>query len=449
MTAIAVVDLGFGDAGKGHIVDFLARSPGSARGTLVVRFNGGAQAGHNVVTPDGRHHTFAQIGSGTFVPGAHTHLASRVVVHPTGLLLEAERLKAAGVSDTLDRVTVSPECPVVTPFHQAACRVREIARGGRRHGSCGVGVGEVMSDAVRAEPVRTRDMADPLSLRRLLARVQERVLESVREAREAAEREPHGAQELGVLDDAGVCERWIEATRAFVAKVRVCPDDTVAEALGRGEQVIFEGAQGVLLDEDWGFHPYTTWSHCTFVNALQLLAEVCPGEALFRLGVVRVYAHRHGPGPLPTETPELGALLDEPHNVNGPWQGPFRVGWPDMVLARYARAAAGPIDGLALTHLDALDRTADWKMAPSYGFRPGSGEAGDLPSDEGRLREWPLDPPFDFARRAESTRRLMRMSPELVAARAGDIEEALSAAYQARVVLRSTGPTGSDVAGGL
>jgi adenylosuccinate synthase len=434
MTAIAVVDLGFGDAGKGHIVDFLARSPGSSHGTLVVRFNGGAQAGHNVVTPEGRHHTFAQIGSGTFA-GARTHLASRVVVHPTGLLLEAERLKVAGEGDALDRVTVSPECPVVTPFHQAACRVREIARGGRRHGSCGVGVGEVMSDALSAEPVRACDLADGVALRALLARVQERVRESVREAREAAEREPQGAQELHLLDDAGVCERWIEATRAFVARVRVKPDDVVADALGRGERVIFEGAQGVLLDEDWGFHPYTTWSHCTFVNATELLAAVCPGEPLFCLGVARIYAHRHGPGPLPTESQELGAALEEPHNVNGPWQGPFRVGWPDMVLARYARAATGPLDGLALTHLDALDRRRAWKMASSY--------------EEGRVREWPLDPPFDFQRRAEASRRLMRMSPDLVETDAGEIQEAFAAAYQTQVLLRSTGPASADVTGAL
>jgi adenylosuccinate synthase len=191
----------------------------------------------------------------------------------------------------------------------------------------------------------------------------------------------------------------------------------------------------VLLDEDWGFHPYTTWSHCTFANASQLLEEVCPGEPLFRLGVARVYAHRHGPGPLPTESPELGARLEEPHNVNGPWQGPFRVGWPDLVLARYARAAAGPIDGLALTHLDAFDRTTDWKLAPAY--------------DDGRLHEWPLDPPLDFPRRAEATCRLMHTTPELVGARPAEIEDALSGAYRAPLLLRSSGPRCSDVEGAL
>src|ERR1700683_2211088 len=121
--AAIVVDLGFGDAGKGLVTDFLTHSMGA---TLVVRFNGGAQAGHNVVTADGRHHTFSQLGSGTLVPGVRTPPTSRVVVHPTALLLEDAHLESVGVDDALPRLTVSPEALVVTPFHQAACRVREL-----------------------------------------------------------------------------------------------------------------------------------------------------------------------------------------------------------------------------------------------------------------------------------------------------------------------------------
>src|SRR5690606_29247276 len=118
MTAFIVVDLGFGDAGKGTIVDYLCRRE---RATLVVRTNGGAQAGHNVVTADGRHHTFSQLGAGTFVPGVRTHLSRFVVVHPTALAIEAQRLEARGVLDPLARVTVAGDAYVTTPFHQRAC----------------------------------------------------------------------------------------------------------------------------------------------------------------------------------------------------------------------------------------------------------------------------------------------------------------------------------------
>ena len=432
--AVAVVDLGFGDAGKGLVVDYLARRGSTGEGAgLVVRFNGGAQAAHNVVTPDGRHHAFAQLGAGTFVPGVRTHLASRVVVHPTGLLVEAARLATVGVTDALDRVTVSPDAWIVTPFHQAACRVRELARGsGGRHGSCGVGVGEVMADGLgTGRPVRARDLRDPGSLRRLLEGVQERIRESLRGEREAARRDPGGHDELAVLDDPSAVDRWIDATRAFATRIALVPDRLVGEALARGHRVIFEGAQGVLLDEDYGFHPYTTWSRCTFANAVDLLADACPGQPLFRLGVARVYAHRHGPGPLPTESPELAGRLVERHNVAGPWQGHFRVGWPDLVLVRYSVAAAGGVDGLALTHLDAFERAGPWRIATAY--------------DGGRLSDWPLLPPADLSAREDATRRLMKVAPDLAPAGPGDVEDALCAAYGAPLVLRSFGPVSSDV----
>jgi adenylosuccinate synthase len=155
---------------------------------------------------------------------------------------------------------------------------------------------------------------------------------------------------------------------------------------------------------------------------------------LFRLGVARVYAHRHGPGPLPTEAPDLASALEEPHNVHGPWQGGFRVGWPDAVMARYARDVTGGMDGLALTHLDAFDRVGEWRLGVEY---------------EGGLSRWPLDPRQDFARRADTTHRLLLARPRLVPASPRAIEGALQEAYAAPVVLRSNGPTGAHVRGHL
>src|SRR5262245_62300875 len=114
-----VAGLGYGDEGKGSIVDFLARQPRpGTRAGLVVRFNGGAQAAHNVVTEDGRHHTFAQFGSGTFTPGVRTHLSQHVLVDPLALVTEAEHLASLGVPDALDRLTVDREALVTTPYHR-------------------------------------------------------------------------------------------------------------------------------------------------------------------------------------------------------------------------------------------------------------------------------------------------------------------------------------------
>ena len=137
-----VCGLGFGDEGKGSVTDFLCSSRSRDPAHAVVRFNGGGQAGHNVVTADGRHHTFAQFGSGSFTPGVRTHLSRFMLVDPLALAAEAAHLIAAGVPGALGRLTVDRDARLVTPYHQAANRARELARGRDRHGSCGMGIGE-------------------------------------------------------------------------------------------------------------------------------------------------------------------------------------------------------------------------------------------------------------------------------------------------------------------
>jgi len=334
--AVIVADLGFGDSGKGTMTDYLVRQL-DAR--LVVRFNGGAQAGHTVVAPDGRKHTFSQFGAGSLVPGVRTHLSRFMVVHPGGLLREAEVL-----GRDLSGVSVSPEALVTTPFHVAANHIRERRL---RHGSCGLGVGETVADSLAfpQDAIRFKDLGSAALLRRKLLRVQSRKW-----------------SELGpdpVLESRTLIEEWI----ALVGSLGV----TMAEDVFR-ETVVFEGAQGVLLDEWRGFHPHTTWSTCTFDNALSLLQGYA-GEVV-RLGVLRSYMTRHGNGPLPTFH-DLG--LDEPDNHTGPWQGAFRTGWADAVLGRYALACGGGVDGLAITHLDRV--RPDWQLCVGYdgceGLKPG------------------------------------------------------------------------------
>jgi len=366
---VIVVDLGFGDAGKGTVTDFLVRHLGAR---AVVRFNGGAQAGHNVVTADGRHHTFAQFGAGTFVPGTRTFLSKHVVFHPTALLVEAEHLARVGVTDALDRITVSEECLVTTPFHQAATCIRELVRGDARHGSCGVGVGETMQDALRApaDAIRARDLRDPTRLSRALARLQHAKRVELRAELAALPDGELADAQRHVLEDPEVVTAWVDRTSAL-ATLPVIEDDARLGALLRSDApVVFEGAQGALLDEWVGFHPFTTWSTCTFENAVSLLAEHGSPIEAYRLGVLRAYATRHGAGPFPTSCAELppGATLE--HNASGPWQGHFRVGWLDAVLSRYALAACGGASGLALTHLDRFAPGVPWKVSVAYDVAP-------------------------------------------------------------------------------
>ena len=310
---IAVIDLGYGDAGKGTVVDAICASRPV---TAVIRFNGGAQAAHNVVTAEGRHHTFAQFGSGTF-HGVPTHLSRHVVVDPLALAAEA-----AALGNPFHLLTIDGDALLATPWHRAANRARERSRGGARHGSCGLGIGQTMEYAhSHADAPRVSDTRSRVLLRRRLAAVRDRL---------TAE---HGRLDAPPLDDVAA------AFVAFGRTVSIVDSSHLDRLLATGP-CVFEGAQGVLLDEWRGWHPYTTWSTTTFDN---IDADV------LRLGVVRTHTTRHGPGPLVTEA-DLG--LREAHNGTGEWQGEFRFGDFDAVAHRYAVEVAGGVDALAVTHLD-------------------------------------------------------------------------------------------------
>lgn len=373
-----VVDLGFGDAGKGVTVDLLCAR---RRFGAVVRANGGAQAAHNVVAPDGRHHTFAQFGSGTLAPGGPvpTHLSRLAVVDPLALAAEAGHLASLGVPDPFSLVTVDRRALISTPWHRAANQARERARGAARHGSCGMGVGEAMAYALaRPEEAPTAgDCAHPRVLRRKLRRLSDhlhavrRALAPSSDAEEAVPDAagPHASSDAvlsrapgpagALLGDRGESdpdvEECVQAYLAFARRVRLVGGDHLTRLLARSP-VVFEGAQGVLLDEWHGFHPYTTWSTTTTTNPLRLLAEAGRAGDARRIGVVRTYTTRHGAGPLVSEDPALGAVLAEAHNGTHPWQGTFRVGHFDAVAHRYALAATGGVDSLVVTHADAPAR---------------------------------------------------------------------------------------------
>jgi adenylosuccinate synthase len=440
--AHVVVDLGFGDAGKGTLTDHLTRTRGAH---TVVRFNGGAQAGHNVVTDDGRHHTFAQLGAGSFSPGVRTWLTRHVVVHPTALVVEARHLARNGVTDALSRVTVSTDAKVVTPFHQAATRLRELARGGARHGSCGVGVGEVMLDATtHGEVVRAGELSNTTSLKRALEAVRARKRDELAEVLRAVEGVAEARRDVEVFESSEVIDAWVDALGAWREGVRVVDDARFAEVLMTDGAVVFEGAQGVLLDEWRGTHPHTTWSTCTFDNADELLREHGYDGAVRRLGVLRAYATRHGAGPLPTEDAALTASLAEPHNPLGAWQGAFRAGWSDRVLARYALAACGRVDAIALTHLDRLAGRASWRVCDRYAVRD---EDRDLFDDDGRTLR--LGPWQDLAHQSRITAALNAAKPlyEEVSSDTEAYVSAMERALGVAVTITSWGPRAGDKCG--
>jgi adenylosuccinate synthase len=411
MTNIIVTDLGYGDAGKGTVTDWLC-SPGGAalRGdrpvAAVVRHNGGAQAGHNVAAGT-RHHMFAQFGSGTF-HRTPTFLSRYMMIEPLALAAEAAHLKEIGLGGALGLLSVDREALVITPYHAAANRARERARGAGRHGSCGKGIGETARFEL-AHPdvaVRAGDCAGSADLLRHKLTWTRLLL----------------TEEAGPLQDVPSVDGLLDAYTAFADRVALVDGREHLTALLKTGPVIFEGAQGVLLDEWHGFHPFTTWSTTTSANAETLLAEA--GEGGFRLGVTRAYATRHGAGPFVTEDPAL--VFPEPHNTTDEWQGPFRVGHPDAVALAYAVEVNGGIDGLAVTHLDQAGR---------YPLRLCTSYAGAV------TRIGPV-PARDLAFQERLTGTLLRARPVYDASRpaAGDWPDVLGGVTGAPVVLRSYGP---------
>lgn len=290
------------------------------------------------------------------------------------MLTEEQQLQALGVSDAFERLTISEDALVVTLIHAAANQLRELARGEARHGSCGVGVGEAMKDSLEHSQdlvIRVRDLLDKKLLREKLLALQsakreelrtDGVIDLVRHIREAAVL-------LDELWDAGLVELSIQDLDAFLAKAKIVPDAYLSEILAKDGSVIFEPAQGVLLDEWRGFHPYTTWATCTFDNVHTLLAEHGYDGQVHRLGILRAYATRHGAGPFVTEDAGLTSRLPDTTNETDAWQGDFRVGHFDAVAARYAInccGGRGVFDGLVITCVDRLESERELRICTAY-----------------------------------------------------------------------------------
>ena len=327
-----------------------------------------------------------------------------------------------GVADAFSRIRVSDQALIITPFHQAANHIREIARGSSRHGSCGVGVGEAVEDDLldTGASVRAGDLADIAALRRKLASIRARKRAQLLQLYQ--DRLPEGslAREWEIFAREDVIETWISNISRIGELGLVAPDSLLQRWFSQAETVIFEGAQGVLLDADAGFHPFTTWSRCTAANANDLIQEMAPGSPVLQIGVLRSYAVRHGPGPLPTETDILAPMISE-HNQTNAWQGAVRYGWFDAVLARYALGVIGGVDALLVTHLDTLSRMQTWNYCPGYtgqlDFDPA---LVDVRDGDGVLENFRLPSALSLAQREQFTQALAKVTPLLETCEAGD-----------------------------
>jgi len=434
--AFLTVDLGFGDAGKGSIVDFLTRTYGAH---TVVRYNGGAQAGHRVVAglagAPQRAHVFAQFGSGTLA-GAATHLSRYMVLDPLAMLAEADHLRQIGVNDPFGRTTIDQGALVITPFQRAINRLREVARGQERHGSCGLGIGETVADALAypGQVLYAGDFGCPDRLYAKLVFLHQRNLAKLAAIPGLDHADPQVASELAWLAESDWADWLLPAYAEFAAVAQIVPPAHLATLLQRPGAVIFEGAQGVLLDEWHGFHPYTTWSTTTLANADQLLAEADYGGVITRIGITRAYSTRHGAGPFVTEDAVWSHQLPDACNQTGTWQQNFRVGPLDLVMLRYAARVVGQLDALAVTCLDRMATAPAWQLCGAY--REAEKRIAQLVPARGA---------HDLAYQAQLATRLFRCRPMLTnVADEAALLTAISHAAAAPIGIRSYGPTAAE-----
>jgi adenylosuccinate synthase len=348
MANLIVVGAQWGDEGKGKIVDLL-----TAHFDIVARYQGGHNAGHTVIV-GGRKFVLHLIPSGILHPQKVCVIGNGVVVDLEALKQEIEALSEAGIS-CKGRLFVSNRCHLIFDYHRAVERTDEARRGARRIGTTHRGIGPAYEDKVGRRGVRICDLMTPEVLRSVLA-------DNIREK----ELLYPGVAQLSSSDE------LFEKTRVLALELSSCFVDTslyLNHAIDEGKQVLFEGAQGTLLDVDYGTYPFVTASNATAGGACTGTG-VGPTRIDGVIGIVKAYTTRVGEGPLPTEVP--GSIGEEIRNRGQEYGAstgrPRRCGWFDAVVVHYARLINN-LDSLVVTKLDVLDSLAEIKICTGYRYK--------------------------------------------------------------------------------
>ncbi len=344
---VVVIGTQWGDEGKGKLVDWLTES---AKG--VVRFQGGHNAGHTLVI-GGRKQVLRLIPSGILRPGVVCYIGNGVVLSPSALLQEIEELERSDVS-VRERLRISEACPLILPYHVALDQAREARRGDAKIGTTGRGIGPAYEDKVARRALRVRDLFAPQQFR-------ERVAE-VLDLHNFMLKNYLGAAPLDASEVADGALAFAERVAPMVADV----PRLLSQVMARGENLLFEGAQGALLDVDHGTYPFVTSSNCV-AGAAAVGAGVGPQALHYVLGITKAYTTRVGSGPFPTELfDDDGKHLATKGNEFGSVTGrPRRTGWFDAAALKRSIQLNG-VTGMCVTKLDVLDGLASVKICVGY-----------------------------------------------------------------------------------
>ena len=350
MANVVVVGSQWGDEGKGKIVDWLCE-----RADVVVRFQGGHNAGHTLVV-DGVTYALSLLPSGVLRPGKLSIVGSGVVVDPWALVAEIEAIRARGVSVSPENLRVSDTAALILPFHGEIDRAREDARGASKIGTTGRGIGPAYEDKVGRRAIRLCDLREPETLAQ---RIDQLLVHHNALLR--------GLNAAPVDRDALLAKLTEIAPKVLPFADRVW--ERLDEAHRQGKRILFEGAQGAMLDVDHGTYPFVTSSN-TVAGQAGAGSGVGPRALDFVLGITKAYTTRVGSGPFPTELRDaIGQGLGERGREFGTVTGrKRRCGWFDAVVVRQAVKISG-IDGIALTKLDVLDGMKELKICIAYDLR--------------------------------------------------------------------------------
>ncbi len=361
MPNVVVVGAQWGDEGKGKVVDLLTE-----HADVVVRFQGGNNAGHTLVV-GGEKTVLHLIPAGILHPGKFCVIGNGVVADPSVLVMEIDRLKAKGAFQDDAQLVVSLDAHVIMPWHKAIDIAREQAAGEGKIGTTGRGIGPTYEDKVARRGLRVRDLLDE-------ARLARKVRDRLPSAREELKR-------LGAtpeLDEAAIVKQYAELGRR-IARYATDVSLWLHRALGQGKKLLFEGAQGTMLDVDHGTYPFVTSSNTVAGNAV-VGSGVGPTAIDRVIGITKAYSTRVGGGPYPSELKDAtGEKLRQVGGEFGATTGrPRRTGWLDALALRYAVRVNG-LDGLAVTKLDVLTGFPEVKIA--VGYRCGDRTFDEMPSD--------------------------------------------------------------------
>ena len=346
MPVIAIIGAQWGDEGKGKVVDLLAQKAG-----VVVRFSGGDNAGHTVINPYGKF-GLRLVPSGIFYPHVVCIIGNGVVINPAVLIAEMELLNQRGVDTS--KLFISDRAHLIMPYHVLLDGLEEEARGGSAIGTTRKGIGPVFADKVGRLGIRTGDLLDKTGL---LER-----LRPILDYKNTILTKIYGVNPLSLDDVYGQYCQYGERLAPYIRETTIM----LEEALNRGELVLLEGAQGTLLDPDFGTYPYST-SSSSVAGQSCLGAGISPTKINAVLGVFKAYCTRVGAGPMPTELKdETGDLIRERGHEYGTVSGrPRRCGWFDAVAARFSNRVNG-FTGVAITRLDILDVLPRLKICVGY-----------------------------------------------------------------------------------